>query len=58
MGRFSPEALIWTYSFPFIQKARYLPLGEIAADPKGLSHEYEVSGFTEISLDFSGGFSG
>src|SRR5437762_4790652 len=52
--RFSPERITCTNSFPFEQKARYLPSGEIAAESKGLSHEYEVSGLKEISFGFSG----
>src|SRR5438874_8614908 len=52
--RFSPERITCTNSFPFEQKARYLPSGEIAAESNGLSHEYEVSGLSDISFGFSG----
>src|SRR5438477_2741456 len=52
--RFSPERTTCMNSFPFEQKARYLPSGEIAAESKGLSHEYEVNGLKEISFGFSG----
>src|SRR3989442_7608757 len=52
--RFSPERTTCMNSFPFEQKARYLPSGEIAAESKGLSHENEVSGLKEISFGFSG----
>ena len=37
--RFSPERIICMNSFPFEQKARYLPSGEMAAESSGLSHE-------------------
>src|SRR5262245_10998931 len=56
MGIVSPEALIWINSFPFKQKARYLPSREIAADETGLSAAKVVRGLKEISLDFSCGF--
>src|SRR5437867_6715521 len=52
--RFSPERTTCMKSFPFEQKARYLPSGEIAAESNGSSHEYEVSGLKEISFGFSG----
>src|SRR5437016_9992710 len=52
--RFSPERTTCRNSFPFEQKARYLPSGEIAAESNGLSHEDEVSGLKEISFGFSG----
>src|SRR5439155_21146168 len=52
--RFSPERTTCMNSFPFEQKARYLPSGGIAAESSGLSHEYEVSGLKDISFGFSG----
>ena len=58
MGRFSPERITWTNSFPFKQKARYLPSGEITAESNGLSHAYVVSGLRDISFVFPAGLSG
>src|SRR3989442_12850321 len=52
--RFSPDRITCTKSFPFEQKARYLPSGETAAESNGLSHEDEGSGLKEISFGFSG----
>src|SRR5436305_12841455 len=52
--RFSPERTTCMNSFPFKQEARYLPSGEIAAESKGLFHEYEVSGLSDISFGLSG----
>src|SRR5438128_3985770 len=52
--RFSPERITCRNSFPFEQKARYLPSGEIAAESSGVSHEYEVSGLKEISFGLAG----